>query len=62
MLFTVVAACNVHTPVPLEEFIVRLLKLEVPVLIVCPGPVPLKVTVPVPGVNVPLLLVQLPAI
>ena len=28
----------------------------------CPRPVPLKVTVPVPGVSVPPLLVQLPAI
>ena len=32
--FTVVAACNVHTPVPSEEFIVRLLKLEAPGVIV----------------------------
>ena len=60
--FTVVAACNVQTPVPSEEFIVRLLKFEAPGLIVCPGLVPLKVTVPELCVKVPALLVQLPAI
>ena len=58
---TVVAACNVHTPVVSEEFIMRLLKFEAPELIVCPRPMPLKVTVPELCVKVPALLVQLPA-
>ena len=57
-LLIVVLTPNVVIPVE----IVKLLNVVPAVPLIAWAPVPLKVTVPAPGVNMPVLLVQLPAI